>query len=114
MNHSVPFEEEYRRVFANSAVTVRREPQRNRESLDKLLPNVAMLVSDKVILTPNPCLKVQVEILDSPDRNEDLACLGLNDITYVVPEFAPDLYKEKYGPVEGFQRFFAKYRGYGF
>ena len=77
------------------SVTTVKPLQKSRESMDKLLPNVALLVSDAVKLIRDnsvPVLQVQVEIIDFPDRDEDLCVLGLNDITYVVPEFTPSKY----------------------
>ena len=55
MNDSVSFEDQYDQVFnpKMSAATVRREPQGSRKTLDKFLPNVAMLVSDVVKLIQN-------------------------------------------------------------
>ena len=63
-------------------------------------------------------LQVQVEIVNTPDRNEDLAILGLNDIAYIVPEFTPSKYESIYEDQEycfnnhAFQSFFKKYKDF--
>ena len=64
MNDSQYFEYQYDQIFnpKMSAKTVKKEPQRpTRQSLDRFLPNVAMLVSDCVKLVRNnsvPMLQV--------------------------------------------------------